>query len=252
MDLVQCQTVEDLWHIAFYKFAPVQDPEALRATLEQKCLEANLLGTILIAHEGINGMLAGTETQLRNVTDYLNSDTRFEDMMYKTTATQYLPFVRLKVKIKKEIVPLGLEAVDATKSKGIDVSPAQWRDLIRDEDVVLIDNRNSFEYDHGHFEGAIDPKVTTFRQFAEYMEENLPKWKDKKVAMYCTGGIRCEKTTAWLAERGHKVYQLEGGILNYFKEIPDAEKDYQGDCFVFDARRLLDTKLEEVPLRSKV
>lgn len=236
-----------IWHDAFYRFVKIDDPNILVEVLENLCHEAGVLGSILVAHEGINGMLAGTEEQLEVVHNWLNNDPRFTNLLVKRTQCSEPPFKRLKIKLKKEIVPLGLPDVDATSKTGIDVSPKDWRELIKRDDVVLLDNRNSFEYEHGHFKNAVDPGVRYFRDFAEYVEDHLPQWQEdnKKVAMYCTGGIRCEKTTAWLADKGVQVYQLEGGILNYFKEIPDAEQDYEGTCFVFDERRELTTKLEE-------
>jgi UPF0176 protein len=235
------------WHDAFYRFVKIADPDALVETLATLCREAGVLGSILVAHEGINGMLAGTEAQLKKVHGWLESDPRFSKMLFKRTACSELPFKRLKIKHKTEIVPLGLPDVDATSKTGVNVSPKEWRELIKRDDVVLLDNRNSFEYTHGHFKNAIDPGVEHFRDFADYMEVHLPEWQEqnKRIAMYCTGGIRCEKTTAWLADMGVEVYQLEGGILNYFKEISDADKDYDGTCFVFDERRELTTRLEE-------
>ncbi|MGL4608525.1 MAG: rhodanese-related sulfurtransferase [Trueperaceae bacterium] len=234
-----------LWHDAFYRFVTIEHTNALKETLESVCGDAGVMGSILVAHEGINGMLAGTEEQLQKVKDWLEADPRFTGMMMKRTPCDTMPFRRFRVRLKKEIVPLGLPHVDATSKTGINVSPKEWRELIKREDVVVIDNRNSFEYQHGHFKNAIDPGVLYFRHFANYMENHLPTWQaeDKTIAMYCTGGIRCEKTTAWLAEKGIEVYQLEGGILNYFKEIPDADQDYEGDCYIFDDRKLLDTKL---------
>jgi UPF0176 protein len=236
-----------IWHDAFYRFVKVDDLDALEETLETLCLEAGVVGSILVAQEGVNGMLAGTEQQLKKVHDWLESDSRFAGLMVKRTPCSALPFKRLKIKRKKEIVPLGLPDVDAARHTGINVSPKDWRELIQRDDVVLLDNRNSFEYVHGHFKNAVDPGVSYFRDFADYVEDHLPQWQEenKKVAMYCTGGIRCEKTSAWLAAKGVQVYQLEGGILNYFKEIPDADKDYEGTCFVFDERRELTTKLRE-------
>jgi UPF0176 protein len=235
----------ELWHDAFYRFVRIENLPELKAELLELCQSAGVLGTVLLASEGLNGMLAGSELQLGQVRQFLEADPRFVGMMYKRTVCQTKPFSRLKVKIKREIVPLGLEGVDATSKTGINLSPAEWRELIRRDDVVLIDNRNSFEFEHGHFKGAIDPEVGKFRSFSQYVGEHQAQWEGKKVAMYCTGGIRCEKTTAWLADQGLEVYQLEGGILNYFAQIPDAEADYQGDCFVFDDRVLLDTRLEE-------
>ncbi len=242
-----------LWHDAFYRFVTLNDPDALVATLASLCQNAGVLGSILVAHEGINGMLAGTEAELNSVQDWLGSDPRFKGLMVKRTPCNELPFKRLKVKRKKEIVPLGLPDVDATSKTGVNVSPTAWRELIKRDDVVLLDNRNSFEYQHGHFKNAVDPGVKHFRDFANYVEAHLTQWQqeNKTIAMYCTGGIRCEKTSSWLADLGVQVYQLEGGILNYFKEIPDAEKDYDGTCFVFDERRELTTRLEEAKSRPK-
>jgi UPF0176 protein len=232
-----------IWHDAFYRFVKIDDPNGLVATLEHLCEQAGVLGSILVAEEGLNGMLAGTEVQLKVVHDWLESDPRFTKMLVKRSACEDTPFKRLKIKLKNEIVPLGLPNIDATSKTGVNVSPLEWRDLIQRSDVVVLDNRNSFEYELGHFKNAIDPGVQHFRDFADYVENHLPQWQDKTVAMYCTGGIRCEKTSAWLADLGVQVYQLEGGILNYFKEIPDADKDYKGTCFVFDERRELDTQL---------
>ena len=240
-----------IWHDAFYKFVGLTDPPQEISSLEALCKKAGVLGNVLVATEGINGMLAGSETQLQMFRDALHEDSRFHSMIYKRTTCSKMPFKRLKVRLKKEIVPLRLEGVDATSKTGINLSPAAWRELLKQDDLILIDNRNSFEYEIGHFKNAIDPGISAFRHFADYMEEHLPQWQDKPIAMYCTGGIRCEKTTAWLADKGLKVYQLEGGILNYFAQIPDAEKDYEGSCFVFDDRRALDTKLGEVDIKPE-
>jgi UPF0176 protein len=236
-----------LWHDAFYRFVFIEDPDTLVTTLESLCQNAGVLGSILVAPEGINGMLAGTEAQLKIVQDWLESDPHFAGLMVKRTSCSELPFKRLKIRRKREIVPLGLPDVNATSKTGVNVSPREWRELIKRDDVVLLDNRNSFEYQHGHFKNAIDPGVNHFRDFANYVEAHLPEWQqeNKTIAMYCTGGIRCEKASSWLADLGVQVYQLEGGILNYFKEIPDADKDYDGTCFVFDERREVTTRLEE-------
>ena len=170
-------------------------------------------------------------------------------MVYKRSPCITQPFKRMKVHEKAEIVPLGIAGIDAAKQTGINVSPEDWRKLIDEEDVLLIDNRNSFEFRLGQFRNAINPEVTNFRDFPEYVLANIDGWKaeGKKVAMYCTGGIRCEKTSAWMLDLGMTVYQLEGGILNYFEKMPDAEKDWQGECFVFDNRIALDTHLQETP-----
>lgn len=249
----------DLFHIAFYKFAHVAQPEAVSQRLRE--LTQDLRGSILIANEGINGMLAGSASQMDDFETAVQADAAqddvlaglFKGMLFKRTSCITQPFKRMKVHWKKEIVPLGVEGVDAPgridEIHANDVAPQQWRELIKQPDVVLLDNRNSFEYRLGKFEGAIDPGVINFRDFPEYVKAHAEQWKSegKTVAMYCTGGIRCEKSSVWMQDMGLKVAQLQGGILNYFKEMPDAERDWQGECFVFDSRVALDTKLQETP-----
>jgi UPF0176 protein len=248
---------ETIFHIAFYKFSRVNDPEAVAQRLRE--LAEHLLGSILVAHEGINGMLSGSAQQLDAFEEALQESSEadavlagaFMNTVFKRTVCATPPFKRLKVHAKREIVPLGIEGVDAAgridEIHANDVPPREWRELIQRPDVVLLDNRNSFEYRLGRFEGAIDPGVVNFRDFPEYVKAHADEWKaqGKTVAMYCTGGIRCEKSSVWMQDMGLKVAQLQGGILNYFKEMPDAEKDWQGECFVFDNRVALDTKLHE-------
>ncbi len=235
-------------HTTFYKFVRLDDPDAVAADL--RVLTSGLLGSILVAHEGINGMLAGTPAQIAAIEAALTSAEFaggcFAGMVFKRSPCKTVPFRKLKVHVKAEIVPLGIDGVEATKT-GINLSPAEWRELITKDDVVLLDNRNSFEFRLGRFKNAIDPQVTNFRDFPNYVKTHLDEWKrdGKRVAMYCTGGIRCEKTSAWMLDMDIPVYQLEGGILNYFKQMPDAERDWEGECFVFDNRIALDTKLEE-------
>ena len=233
-------------HIAFYKFVPLDDPDEIITYL--RSLTTDLLGSILVATEGINGMVAGTPRQLDAFQKSLLAHPCFGEMPFKRSECKTAPFGRMKVYRKPEIVPLGIADVDARKT-GINVSPAAWRKLITEDDVVLLDNRNSFEFRLGRFKNAVDPHVTNFRDFPQYVETHFAQWKadGKRVAMYCTGGIRCEKTSAWMRklDADMAVYQLEGGILNYFKEIPDADKDWEGECFVFDNRIALDTKLQE-------
>ena len=237
-----------VWHDAFYKFVSVADPDTLAARLTELCRSAGVLGSILVATEGINGMLAGTEAQLGQVQDGLREDERFSDLFYKRTFCKQIPFKRLKIKVKAELVPLGVDGVDGA---GLDeaatvgtLSPAEWRELLEQDDVVLIDNRNAFEYELGHFKNAVNPQVTSFRDFAEYAESHLDEWQGKKVAMYCTGGIRCEKTVAWLRGSGLELYQLHGGILHYLAELP-GDAAWGGECFVFDDRVTLDAHLQE-------
>jgi UPF0176 protein len=238
--------INTIFHSAFYKFVPLDDPDKVVADLRALAMTHNLLGSILVAAEGINGMVAGAENDVDGFQAALLSNARFAGIPFKRSPCKTAPFGRLKVYKKPEIVPLGIEGVDA-RNTGIDVSPAEWRKLIAEDDVVLLDNRNSFEFRLGRFKNAIDPHVTNFCDFPNYVKEHAAEWKaeGKRVAMYCTGGIRCEKTSAWMRDLDMEVFQLQGGILNYFKEMPDAEKDWDGECFVFDNRVALDTKLQE-------
>ena len=238
-----------LFHDSFYKFADVPDVRHVVAVLRE--LTQGLTGTILVAAEGINGMLAGEARALDEFHQALARDPRssgvFGEIEVKRSPCAIAPFRRMKVRHKAEILPLGIAGVNAVNHVGIRVDPADWRALIARDDVVLIDNRNSFEYRLGHFKGAHDPGVFNFRDFPRYVEENLEAWQaqGKKVAMYCTGGIRCEKTSAWLATMNVPVYELAGGIINYFRHVPDADKDWEGECFVFDNRVALDTRLQQ-------
>lgn len=249
MNLSPSQAAEPLLHTAFYKFAALADPDAVVTRLRE--LTHDLLGSILVAEEGINGVLAGTRAAVDAFEQALRTDAvfdgKFADIAFKRSACKTAPFARMKVHRKSEIVYLGVDDVDAVSKTGIDVSPQEWRELIVQDDVVVIDNRNSFEYKLGKFRNAIDPGVDNFRDFSAYIEEHVPQWQSegKRVAMYCTGGIRCEKTSAWMLDMGVPVYQLEGGVLNYFQAMPDAEKDWEGECFVFDNRIALDTRLQE-------
>jgi UPF0176 protein len=235
-------------HIAFYAFVALPDPEAVAARLRE--LTQTLTGSILVAPEGVNGVLAGSAAALDTFEQALTHDiafaSHFVGTVFKRSACSSAPFARMKVHCKKEIVAFGVNGVSPA-SAACSVSPQAWRALIAQDDVVVIDNRNSFEYRLGKFNGAIDPQVANFRDFPKYVEANAPAWKARgvRVAMYCTGGIRCEKSSAWMREQGLEVFQLEGGILNYFQSMPDAEKDWQGECFVFDNRIALNTKLQE-------
>ena len=240
-------------YTSFYKFTPLSQPEAVAALLRELLSQpqlAGLAGTLLVATEGINGMLAGPPQAVQRIEEILLHEPAFAGaftgMAFKRSVCSTPPFGKLKVHVKYEIVPLGIAGVDASRT-GINVSPREWRELLQDPELVLLDNRNSFEHRVGHFEGAIDPGVTNFRDFPAYVRAHAPQWQaeGKRVAMYCTGGIRCEKTSAWMLDMGLTVYQLEGGILNYFQQMPDAEREWRGDCFVFDNRVALDTRLQE-------
>ena len=234
-----------LLHSAFYQFVVINEVDVLVAQL--RALTTSLLGSILVATEGINGVIAGPAAALDAFEAALHEDGRFATMSFKRSACITAPFGRMKVHKKSEIVFMGVDGIDAVRKTGVSVSPQQWRELITADDVVVIDNRNSFEYRLGKFNNAIDPQVAHFRDLPAFIEAKLPTWQaaGKKIAMYCTGGIRCEKTSAWMQDNGVEVYQLEGGILNYFQTIPDAEKDWQGECFVFDNRIALDAHLQE-------
>ena len=234
-----------LFHLAFYQFVRIDDPDALVNWLRQ--ITQALRGSILVAQEGINGVVAGTGGALDTFQQELSAEPRFASMPFKRSDCVTAPFGRMKVHKKSEIVYMGVDGIDAVRKTGVAVSPLAWRALLDDDDVVVIDNRNSFEYRLGRFRNAIDPQVANFRDLPTFIEANLPEWQaaGKRVAMYCTGGIRCEKTSAWMHDKGIEVLQLDGGILNYFQTMPDAEKDWQGECFVFDNRIALDTKLQE-------
>jgi UPF0176 protein len=234
-----------LLHTAFYKFSPLENVDEMIDQI--RGLTENLQGSILLAPEGINGMVAGDIEAIDSFETGLEAIPAFVGITFKRSECKTVPFKKMKIRRKPEIVPLGIAGVDVTAGMGINVSPAQWRELIDQDDVVLLDNRNSFEYRLGRFRNAIDPGVANFRDFPEYVKAHVAEWKSegKRVAMYCTGGIRCEKTSAWMREFDVPVYQLEGGILNYFLQMPDAEKDWDGECFVFDNRIALDTHMQE-------
>jgi UPF0176 protein len=240
---------EPIWHVSFYKFVRVAEPEALAALLRE--LTREVLGSILVAGEGVNGMLAGTAAAIDRAESALTNDPRLNGLLagmaFKRSACTTPPFQRMKVHTQREILPLGVDGVDAIGRTGPQVSPAAWRALLADENLVLIDNRNHFEVRLGRFRNAIDPQVDNFRDLPRFIEAHAAQWKaqNKRVAMYCTGGIRCEKTSAWMLDMGLEVHQLEGGILNYFAQMPDADKDFIGECFVFDNRVAIDTHLQE-------
>jgi UPF0176 protein len=248
-------STDPIRHVSFYKFVRVAEPEVLAALLRE--LTREVLGSILVAGEGVNGMLAGSAAALDPVESALTKDPRLNGLLagmaFKRSACTTPPFQRMKVHVQREILPLGVEGVDAVGRTGPQVSPAAWRELLADENLVLIDNRNHFEVRLGRFRNAIDPQVDNFRDLPRFIQAHAPQWKaqNKRVAMYCTGGIRCEKTSAWMLDMGLEVHQLEGGILNYFAQMPDADKDFIGECFVFDNRVAIDTRLQETPTTAE-
>lgn len=254
-----CPAEQPLFHIAFYRFVELECPDDVAARLRD--LTQSLSGSVLVAEEGINGVLAGTAAALDAFQEALGNDPsfagKFAGMTFKRSGCKTAPFRRMKVHRKSEIVALGLPAVRGTAATGGNVrhaNPEEWRALLDRDDVVVLDNRNSFEYRLGRFRSAVDPGVAHFRDFASYVEANAPAWQasGKQVAMYCTGGIRCEKTGVWMEGLGLNVTMLDGGILQYFQSVPDAEKDWEGECFVFDNRIALDTRLQETATTAEV
>lgn len=222
---------------ALYKFVELNNYKDLQEPLYQTLIQNQVKGTLLLAREGINGTICGTREGIDAVLSYLKSDTRLADLDHKESPSETQAFYRTKVKLKKEIVTLGVDWVDPTNSVGTYVAPEDWNDLISQPDVLLVDTRNDYEVAVGTFKGAVDPNTETFREFPEYVKENLDTNKHKKVAMFCTGGIRCEKSTAYLKELGfEEVYHLQGGILKYLEEVPAEESLWEGECFVFDQR----------------
>ena len=230
---------------AMYKFVALENFENIREPLLSIMEENNICGTLLLANEGINGTVAGSRQAIDNLLAWFKLDQRLADISYKESTTQEKPFKRSKVKLKKEIVTMGVEGIDPRHVVGTYVKPKDWNALISDPDVVLIDTRNDYEVQIGTFENAVDPKTTTFREFPDYVKNNMDPNKQKKVAMFCTGGIRCEKSTAYMKEQGfNEVYHLEGGVLKYLEEVPEEQTMWQGECFVFDDRVTVDHQLQ--------
>ncbi|QLE78770.1 rhodanese-related sulfurtransferase [Francisella sp. Scap27] len=231
---------------AMYKFVTLEDFEDMRQPILNTMIQNKVKGTLLIANEGINGTVAGTQEGITALLNYLKSDPRLADIDYKESYHDDMPFYRSKVKLKKEIVTLGVEDIDPNKVCGKHVKPKDWNELISDPDVLLVDTRNEYEIEIGTFKNAVNPHTDNFREFPEYVDENLDPKKQKKVAMFCTGGIRCEKSTALMLEKGfEEVYHLEGGILKYLEEVPKEETMWEGECFVFDSRVAVNHDLEK-------
>lgn len=209
----------------------------MQPTLLAFCQQQQIKGTLLLAKEGINGTIAGPEANIRAVLAYLRSDPRLADLEHKESWSDTHPFYRMKVKLKKEIVTMGVPEVDPNLVVGTYVKPEDWNAIISDPEVVVLDTRNDYEVHIGTFQGAVDPKTTTFREFPKFVAEHLDKTKHKKVAMFCTGGIRCEKASSYMKQQGfEEVYHLQGGILKYLETVPPEQSLWQGECFVFDQR----------------
>ncbi|MCW8833896.1 MAG: rhodanese-related sulfurtransferase [Colwellia sp.] len=231
---------------ALYKFVRLENYQSLRAPLLAKMTNLDVKGTLLLAAEGINGTIAGSQTAIKQVLNFLAQDVNLNNISYKISYHDENPFHRTKVKLKKEIVTMGVEGIDPNQVVGTYVKPKDWNALISNPDVLLVDTRNDYEVEIGTFKGALNPDTETFREFPQYVSDNLDKSKHKKVAMFCTGGIRCEKSTAYLKEQGfEEVYHLEGGILKYLEEVPSSDTLWQGECFVFDGRVAVNHDLEQ-------
>jgi UPF0176 protein len=242
---------------AFYQFTPLADFRALREPLRARCADLKLKGSVLLASEGINGTLAGTAEGIDAlVAEFRHGalfGSRLARLELKFSTAQAMPFGRLKIRLKREIVTLGDERCDPTSQVGIYVEPSDWNALIAREDTLVIDTRNAFEVEMGTFEGAIDPNIASFGEFKDFVVDKLDPQKHRRIAMFCTGGIRCEKATSHLIARGFaEVYHLKGGILKYLEEIDEADSRWRGACFVFDERVALGHGLKESPCTQTV
>ena len=230
---------------AMYRFVTIEDPPALRESLLAILHEQHIRGTLLVAHEGLNGTVAGSRSAIDALLQWLRSDARFADLECKESITDKSPFERTKVKLKQEIVTMGITDIDPDQHAGTYVEPRDWNALIEDPEVMVIDTRNEYEVEVGSFRGAINPHTNHFREFPAYVAEHLDPARHRKVAMFCTGGIRCEKSTALLKQRGFdQVYHLRGGILKYLEEVPATDSAWEGECFVFDERVTVDQHLQ--------
>ncbi len=231
---------------ALYKFVSLPDYKDLQQPILEACVKHRIKGTLLLALEGINGTIAGQPEDIKAILNYLRLDPRLHDLEHKESYADNHPFYRMKVKLKKEIVTMGVAGVNPNDVVGTYVKPEDWNDLISDPDVILLDTRNDYEVHIGTFQGAVDPKTTTFREFPQFVAQNLDKTKHKKVAMFCTGGIRCEKASSYMKQQGfEEVYHLQGGILKYLETVPQEQSMWQGECFVFDQRVAVKHGLEE-------
>ena len=238
--------MSDIVVAALYRFTPLGDYKGLKEPFETAMHSQGVKGTLLLASEGINGTIAGSRDGIDQVLKFIRRDERLTELEVKESLCEEMPFRRTRVRLKKEIVTMGVEDIDPNRSVGTYVDPEDWNDLINDPDVTVIDTRNDYEYAIGTFRGAKNPETRSFRQFPDYVEKNLDPDKNRKVAMFCTGGIRCEKSTALLKGMGFdEVYHLRGGILKYLEKIEPEDSLWEGDCFVFDGRVSVGHGLEE-------
>lgn len=222
---------------ALYQFVSLPDYKDLQPSLKNLLLKHEVKGTLLLAEEGINGTIAGTREGIDALQHFLKEDGRFNGLEYKESFTSEQPFLRTKVRLKKEIVTLGVEKIDPNKKVGTYVEADEWNKLLKDPETVVIDCRNQYEYEIGTFQGAINPETDSFREFPDFVKKTLDPQKNKKVVMFCTGGIRCEKASSYMLEEGFdEVYHLKGGILKYLENVPEEKSLWDGQCFVFDDR----------------
>lgn len=222
---------------ALYHFAAFPNFKEFQIPLLNFCNEQNIKGTLLLAHEGINGTVAGSRKAIDALLKFIRSDEKFAKLEHKESFTDETPFYRMKVRLKKEIVTMGVENIDPNEIVGTYIDPEDWNDLISDPDTILIDTRNDYEVAIGTFEGARDPKTKTFREFPDWVRQQKDLGKKTKIAMFCTGGIRCEKSTAFMKQEGFEdVFHLKGGILKYLENVEPEDSKWHGDCFVFDER----------------
>ncbi|WP_421916449.1 rhodanese-related sulfurtransferase [Mesorhizobium sp.] len=222
---------------ALYRFARLDAFEELRAPLAAFCCGRGIKGTLLLAHEGINGTVAGSEADIAALVEHLESIEGLAGLEVKYSGAAEMPFHRMKVRLKREIVTMGIDDIDPAKSAGTYVAPADWNALISDPDTIVVDTRNAYEVSIGTFKGAVDPSTASFREFPAWVEAHRGDLEGRKIAMFCTGGIRCEKATAYVKALGiENVFHLKGGILKYLEEVPAEQSLWQGECFVFDER----------------
>jgi UPF0176 protein len=235
------------WRVAaLYHFTRVDDHARLREPLQALCEENDVCGTLLLAHEGINGTIGGPDEGVETVLAFLRAQPEFATLEHKESRASKKPFLRMKVKLKKEIVTMGVETIDPRKVVGTYVEPTDWNALISDPDTIVIDTRNDYETAIGTFKGAVDPNIKTFREFPDWVREHDELRAKPKIAMFCTGGIRCEKATAFMKEEGFdEVFHLKGGILKYLEQVPAEQSLWEGACFVFDERVSVVHGLEE-------
>ncbi len=233
--------------VSFYRFVDLEDPQGLGSSLQSLCDEKGLLGTILLAEEGVNGALAGSREAVEAVLAWLSDTLALEEPIEtRWTEAAAAPFRRMRVRAKKEIVTLGRPDIRPQRSTGRHVSPDEWNEIIENPETLVIDTRNHYEIEVGTFPNAVDPGTDSFRQFPKFAEQLAEADKDRPLAMFCTGGIRCEKATALMLELGFReVCQLQGGILNYLEQIAEEDQRWRGECFVFDSRVAVDRDLAE-------